>query len=137
MSLRSLTPEFQLPQLLRWAVPVDKRARAALRQDLLRVLIATNLRLGFYYISWRYLNSINWAAWPIALGLLAAETYSYVDSWFFGLMMWRLRAREAPPPPPPGATVDVYIPCSNEPVELVRETVRGAMAIHFSHLCLR
>jgi len=133
MNLQSLTLKLQLPPFLRWAVPVDKQERAALRQNLLRVLIVTNLLLGFYYISWRYLNSINWAAWPIALGLLTAETFSYVNSWFFGLTMWRLRMRAAPPPPPPGVTVDVYVTCYNEPVELVRETVRGARAIRYPH----
>ena len=100
---------------------------------LLRILIAANLLLGFYYLSWRYTETINWAAWPLALALLAAETYSYVGAWLFGLTIWRLRRRSEAPSPPPDVTVDVLITCYNEPVELVRETVRAALAIRYPH----
>jgi cellulose synthase (UDP-forming) len=108
-------------------------ARAALRRGVIRILIAANLLLGLNYLVWRYLDSINWAAWPVALALLAAETYSYVGAFLFGAVMWRLRPRGEPPPPLPDATVDVFITCYNEPVELVRATVRAAVAIRYPH----
>lgn len=98
-----------------------------------RLLIAANLLLGFRYLSWRYTSSINWALWPLSLALLAAETYSYVDAWLFGLTMWRRKTRGEPPPVPEKATVDVFITCYNEPVEIVRETVRAAVAIRHPH----
>lgn len=107
--------------------------RAELRLRLLRVLVATNLLLGFLYLSWRYTATINWAAWPIALGLVVAETYSYIDAWLFGLTLWRLKQRGEPPPPPPQATVDVFITCYNEPVEIVRETAIAARDIRYPH----
>jgi cellulose synthase (UDP-forming) len=100
---------------------------------LIRVLVAANLLLGAYYLSWRYLYSINWANWPFALALLLAETYSYLDAWLFGLAMWRLRVRGEPPPPLQDTTVDVFITCYNEPVELVRDTVRAAIGIRYPH----
>ncbi len=103
------------------------------RLYLLRVLISMNLILGFYYLSWRYAASINWAAWPIAIALLLAETYSYLDAWLFGLTIWRIRQRGEPPPPPPDATADVFIPCFNEPVELVRTTAIAAREIRWPH----
>ncbi|MDP3064583.1 MAG: glycosyltransferase [Chloroflexota bacterium] len=99
----------------------------------MRVLIVANLALGFYYVGWRYAYTINWAVWPLALALLAAETYSYLGAWQFGMTIWRMKRRGEPPPPPPDATVDVFITCYNEPVELVRETVRAAVAIRFPH----
>ncbi|MCI0887793.1 MAG: hypothetical protein J4N30_06260, partial [Chloroflexi bacterium] len=34
------------------------------RKHLLRALIIANLALASYYISWRYLFSINWDFWP-------------------------------------------------------------------------
>lgn len=104
-----------------------------MRLVLLRVLVALNFLLGAYYLSWRYLYSINWAAWPFALALIAAETYSVLDGWLFGLTMWRLRQRGEPPPPPSDATVDVFITCYNEPVELVRETAIAARDIRWLH----
>lgn len=108
-------------------------ARAVFRRGVIRVLIVANLLLGLNYLVWRYLDSINWAAWPVALALLAAETYSYIGAFLFGTVMWRLRPRGEPPPPPPDATVDVFITCYNEPVELVRATVRAAVAIRYPH----
>ena len=104
-----------------------------LRKHLLRALIVANLALASYYISWRYLFSINWDYWPMSLALLAAETYSFISIWLFGFMLWRLKVRRNPPPSMPGAEVDVFITRYNEPVELVRETVRAAVAIHYPH----
>jgi cellulose synthase (UDP-forming) len=68
------------------------------------------------------------------LALIIAETYSYLDAWLFGLTMWRLRSRPEPPSTPGDVTVDVLITCYNESPELVRETVRAAVAIRYPHL---
>jgi len=100
---------------------------------LLRLLIGANLLLGFYYLSWRYRASINWTAWPIALSLLVAETYSYLNACLFGLTIWRRRHRGDPPPPKREATVDVFIPCYNEPLDLVRDTALAARDILWPH----
>lgn len=114
-------------------LPADPDLRAELRLGLLRVLVAANLLFGFLYLSWRYTATINWAAWPIALGLVIAETYSYIDAWLFGLTLWRLKQRGEPPPPLPNATVDVFITCYNEPVAIVRETAIAARDIRYPH----
>ena len=54
--------------------------------------------LGVNYVVWRWLFSVNWGAWWIAVPLVLAETYSLVDSLLFGMTMWRLkRARRAAP----------------------------------------
>ncbi|MCC6454622.1 MAG: glycosyltransferase [Caldilineaceae bacterium] len=99
----------------------------------MRLLVLLALGTATYYITWRYFYSINWAFWPISLTLLAAETYSYLDTWIFGLGIWRLKIRTEAPAPIPGATVDVFITCYNEPVELVRETAIAARAITWPH----
>ncbi len=104
-----------------------------LRQYAMRVLIVANLILGSYYIVWRYAASINWAFWPLALALLAAETYSFVDSWLFGSSMWRWHHRFDFPPKRGDETVDVFITCYNEPVDLVRETAEAALRL--THPC--
>ena len=98
-----------------------------------RTLVLGTLGLGLNYLLWRYFNSINWNFWPLALALVLAETYSAIDGWLFGLSVWRPRRRVAPPPPPEAATVDIFITCYNEPVELVCETVRAAAAIRYPH----
>jgi cellulose synthase (UDP-forming) len=124
----------KLPSWLRWIAPPDAGSRAWLRLRLLRVVIALNLFLGTFYLTWRYADTINWDYWWVALPLLAAETYSFIDAWLFGITMWNWRgAPPTPPPPPPGWTVDVFITCYNEPVELVRATARAAKAIRYPH----
>jgi cellulose synthase (UDP-forming) len=120
-------------RLVQTVLPADPDLRTELRLGLLRVLVAANLLLGFLYLSWRYTATINWAAWPIAIGLVIAETYSYIDAWLFGLTLWRLKQRGEPPPPLPNVTVDVFITCYNEPVEIVRETAIAARDIRYPH----
>ncbi|MCC6313133.1 MAG: hypothetical protein IT337_03910, partial [Thermomicrobiales bacterium] len=116
-----------------FAEQIRSRRRMTARLTVVRLLIVTNLILGFHYLAWRYTGSINWRYWPLALLLLAAETYSFFDSFLFGVTVWKWRRRGAPPPPRGDETVDVLITCYNEPVEVVRATVRAAMAIRHPH----
>lgn len=99
----------------------------------LRLLIVAAAILGINYIVWRWLASVNWDAWWIAVPLVVAETYSLIDSLLFGLTMWRLQHRPDPPPPPEGATVDVFITTYNEPLDLVMKTAVAAKAITYPH----
>ncbi|GAA4888467.1 glycosyltransferase [Actinomycetospora straminea] len=103
------------------------------KQALIRLLILATLVLGGNYIVWRYLYSVNWENWWIAVPLVLAETYSLIDGFLFGLAMWRIRDRGEPPPPPPDATVDVLITTYNEPIDLVATTARAAAAIRYPH----
>lgn len=107
--------------------------RMATRVWLVRVLIVANFVLGVNYLLWRGTSSVNWAFWPLALALLAAELFSFVDTMLFGVTMWKWRRRGAPPPARGDETVDVFITCYNEPVDLVRQTVRAAIAIRHPH----
>jgi cellulose synthase (UDP-forming) len=108
-------------------------ARPSGRRALIRVLVVLTLTLGVNYLVWRWLHSVNWANWWIAVPLVLAETYSLVDAFLFGATMWRLRERGEPPPPPDDATVDVFITTYDEPIELVMATARAAAAIRFPH----
>ena len=109
------------------------RAPVDTRLAVLRVLVVITLTLGVNYVAWRWLFSVNWSAWPIAVPLILAETYSLVDAFLFGFTMWRLKERPAPPPPTPGLTADVFITTYNEPVDLVMATARAALAIRHPH----
>lgn len=87
-----------------------------------------------YWIVWRWTNTINTAPDAIAasLLLLAAETFAYLNFGFFVLLTWRLTNRE-PGPAPSGRTLDVFITCYNEPLEVLRRTAIGARAIRYPH----
>ena len=99
---------------------------------LLRIFILANIALACNYMGYRYFSSINWAHWPVAIGLLTAETYSFVAAVLFGIESWRLRRRDTPLVEP-GLTVDVFITRYNESVELLRNTIRDAVNIEYPH----
>ena len=98
----------------------------------IRVLALLSVLLGLNYIVWRWLDSVNWAAWWIAVPLVIAETYSLIDTFLFSLTMWRARDRPAPVSPPTG-TVDVLITTYNEPLDMVLATARAAKRIAYPH----
>jgi cellulose synthase (UDP-forming) len=113
--------------------PADVEAKRALRLGVLRVIVVVSMVLGVYYAGWRWTSSINWEAWWIAVPLVMAETYSLLDSFLFGITVWRLKQRGEAPPPPPGATVDVFITTYNEPIDMVQATARAARDIAYPH----
>lgn len=102
------------------------------RFAVIRVLALLSVILGTNYVVWRWLESVNWEAWWIAVPLLIAETYSLIDTFLFCLTMWRARERPRPTSPPQG-TVDVFITTYNEPPDLVMATARAAKRIAYPH----
>ncbi len=109
-----------------------RRPKAANRA-VVRLLVVLTLSLGVNYVVWRWLESVNWSVWWIAVPLVVAETYSLVDAFLFGITMWRVKERGEPPSPSPDATVDVFITTYNEPVDMVMTTARAARGIRFPH----
>ncbi|MEU7814425.1 glycosyltransferase [Pseudonocardia sp. NPDC049154] len=109
-----------------------RRPKAANRA-VIRALVVLTLALGVNYVVWRWLESVNWSFWWIAVPLVIAETYSLVDAFLFGITMWRVKERGEPPSPSPDATVDVFITTYNEPIDMVMTTARAARGIRFPH----
>ncbi|MHA7239504.1 glycosyltransferase [Arthrobacter sp. TMS1-12-1] len=112
--------------------PAGREGSFGGRTLLIRAIVLVTAVLGLNYIVWRWLFSINWDAWWIAIPLVLAETYSLIDSLLFGFTVWKLRRRE-PPEAPAGLTVDVFITTYNEPLDLVLTTARAAKAIRYPH----
>ncbi|WP_322410355.1 glycosyltransferase family 2 protein [Microbacterium invictum] len=98
----------------------------------IRILALLSVLLGVNYIAWRWLDSINWSAWWIAVPLVIAETYSLIDTFLFAVTMWRARDRPAPTSPPQG-TADVFITTYNEPIGMVMATALAAQRIAYPH----
>lgn len=103
------------------------------RPLLVRTVVVLTALLGINYVAWRWVASVNWSAWWIAIPLVLAETYALIDSLLFGVTVWRLKARPTPPPPPEGASVDVFITTYNEPLDLVKATALAARDITYPH----
>lgn len=98
----------------------------------IRILALLSVLLGVNYVAWRWLESVNWSAWWIAVPLVIAETYSLIDTLFFCMTMWRAKERPTPVSAPQG-TVDVFITTYDEPLELVMTTARAAKRIAYPH----
>ncbi|MCK6081705.1 glycosyltransferase [Microbacterium sp. EYE_5] len=98
----------------------------------IRILAVLSVLLGLNYVAWRWLASVNWEAWWIAVPLVIAETYSLVDTVLFAVTMWRARERPRPTAAPQG-TVDVFITTYNEPIEMVMATALAAKRITYPH----
>jgi len=98
-----------------------------------RVLAVLTTTLGAAYLVWRYGASLNYGALWFAIPLVAAETYAFINTVFFVLMLWK-PTRRVSPPPLEGGTVDVFITTYNEPVELLRLTVEAALRIDWPQL---
>jgi cellulose synthase (UDP-forming) len=109
--------------------------RVSERQEkLIRVIAVIAVLYATYWIWWRWTHSINTAPAAIvpSLLLMLAETYAYLNMLLFVFMCWQLKERD-PGPAPRGRTVDVFITCYDEPLEVVRRTAFGARAIRYPH----
>lgn len=97
-----------------------------------RVLFAVWLLATFAYLLWRVLASLNPGAPVYSALFLALETYALVCSAIF---YWIVHAPSRPMEPAPGPprTVDVFICTYNESPDLLRQTVRRALAMPYPH----
>lgn len=115
------------------------RIRLRERTMIFRYLMIINLIFGGWYLWWRINHSINFSVWWISIPLLLAEIYCYLGGVMFFVGLWRPLVREIRSlkfmrPPLPAAqipTVDVFITCYNEPVEIVEKTARAALQMDY------
>lgn len=102
------------------------------QEKVIRVIAVAAYVYAVYWIYWRWTSSLNWEHPFFALVLVLAETFGLVSMALFIFTAWRLVHRE-PPPAPAGLTVDVFITCFDEPLQLLRRTAIGARAIRYPH----
>lgn len=104
------------------------------RENVIRTVAVIALIYATYWILWRWTHSINYSPRAIvpSLVLLVAETWAYINMCFFVFLVWRLKERD-PGPAPRGRSVDVFITCYNEPLEVLRRTAIGARAVRYPH----
>ena len=98
----------------------------------IRVIAILAYAYGVYWIIWRWRSSLNWDHPLFSLVLVIAETFGLFSMAAFIFTAWRLVRREAPPAPD-GLSVDVFITCYDEPLQLLRRTAIGARAIRYPH----
>ena len=121
------------------------RSRLKERTLLFRYLAEINLIFGAWYLQWRITHSINFDALWLSIPLLLAEIYSYLGGVMFVVGLWRPLVRQVKSLNQlvpslhisDWPTVDVFITCYNEPVEIVEQTARAALAIDYPPTKLR
>jgi len=104
------------------SLPLESRHRS-------RQLIASAaLIAGAAYLLWRWLFTLSIETLWLGLPLIAAETWALIAVSSFVFEAWRLTARPVPDYLP-GRRTAVLIPTYNEPVEVLRPTVLGALTV--------
>jgi cellulose synthase (UDP-forming) len=106
---------------------------------LFRYLAEINIIIGGWYMLWRITQSVNYDALWLSIPLLIAEIYSYIGGVIFTLGLWRPLVRQVksldqftpPMPREDWPTVDAFATCYNEPVEILEQTIRAALALDY------
>src|SRR6476646_4993571 len=123
----------------------NTRSRLKQRTLLFRYLAEINLILGAWYLYWRINHSINFDVLWLSIPLLIAEVYSYIGGFMFTIGLWRPITRQVKsldqltPAMPPSSwpTLDVFVTCYNESVDIVERTTRAALAMDYPVTKLR
>ena len=68
----------------------------------------------------------------LGLAFYAIEAANYASLALTALLLWHLRWRRGPKAFPRG-TLDVFVPVCGEPIEMVEETLRAALAVSYPH----
>jgi cellulose synthase (UDP-forming) len=128
-------------------VPAEPLPASAARDFAFQALAVLAAALGARYLAWRW-QALNPDALAFSAVVAAAEVLAYAGALLFLLSLWRT---EDPPRRPPPATVndlrdpadalatdrpirvDVLVTTFDEPVELVRLSVRDARRLAYPH----
>ena len=84
------------------------------------------------YLTYRAAFTINQDAIVFSLLVYFAELHGFVALFLYFHQLWHLRQRRVVPPPA-GLKVDVYVTTYNEDVDLLRQTLRAAVAMRYPH----
>jgi cellulose synthase (UDP-forming) len=95
-----------------------------------RALSVVAIAAGLRYLWWRT-GTLDGTG-PLGVLFLGVEIISFSGLVIIAMVLRRTRWRTGPQQPPRG-TLDVFITVCGEPVEMVEETVRAAIAIDYPH----
>lgn len=107
---------------------VDSPRRRLVRK--VAALLGVTVYLG--YLVYRGLCTINPDALVFSLAVYFAEVHGFFSLVFYYFQIWEIRGRRVPPLVA-GLSVDVFVTTVNEDVDLLRQTVRGAINMRYPH----
>ena len=106
-----------------------------LRRGIRKVLAVLAVAIYLGYLIYRARFTLNPEALAFSVAVYLAEIHGFFSLVFYYFQIWELHGRTVPPPPE-GLSVDVYITTFNEEVDLLRQTVRGAINMRYPHRTL-
>lgn len=126
--------------------PPEPLSYSPWREALWQFLAIISLMIGAWYLTWRWLHSLNPEAMWFALPLVLAESFAYVGLLLFVFNLWKDQPLTLPlapatlgdvspgrPDPASQISVDVLFATYNEDPELVRLGIRDAKAMIYPH----
>ena len=89
---------------------------------------------AIFYLAWCFINT-QWEYWYIAVAFLVTESVFLLLFLLWGNVLWAKRHHrpEGPPLEKKDFSVDVFIPVSREPVEIIEKTLIAAVSINYSN----
>lgn len=93
-----------------------------------QALALVALAAGIVYLAWRWVFTLEPGLLWLGLPLLLAETWALTSVALLVFSVWG-RTRREPPAEAPEATVAVLVPTFNEPPDVLRATVLGALGV--------
>ena len=84
------------------------------------------------YLWYRAIYTINVDALGFSLLVYFAELHGFISLFLYFHQVWRRRGRRVVAPAP-DQTVDVFVTTYNEEVDLLRQTLRAAVALRYPH----
>ncbi len=96
-----------------------------------KVVVLSFILVAGWYLNWR-LTVFNPDAPIFSLIFYLAELFGFVTALLHIFMLWRLTKHHSLPAEK-GLSVDVFVPTLNEPVDLIRKTLRAAQNMDYPH----
>jgi cellulose synthase (UDP-forming) len=103
-----------------------------IRRGAARVVSVAALAIYAAYLVYRALFTINYDALTFSLLVYFAELHGFLSLFFYFHQVWGLRKRRVVTPEA-GISVDVFVTTYNEDVDLLRQTLRAAVAMRYPH----
>ena len=124
-------PDFPLPEDAAAAEPIVPELRAGRRRQVAaRYAAIMAMAAGLVYLAWRLSSTFDGAELALSVPLVVVEVSSLIAFAGFAFMTWSVRPTHRPPLRAT-PSVDVYVATYNEPLDVLRPTLLGCLALDY------
>ncbi|UCD35643.1 MAG: glycosyltransferase [Nitrospiraceae bacterium] len=89
---------------------------------------------ALFYLGWCFVNA-QWQHWYMVVPFLVTEAVFFLLFLLWGNVLWAKRHHrpDGPPIEKKKFSLDIFIPVSGEPVEIIEKTLKGAVSIDYEN----